>query len=380
MLMASSTVDPLGFKGMAYVSVAQLTAYSYDLLLSISEEHEIISRAGLTWSIAIYLLSRISTAAPLLLIAIFQFIPTGHCPPLVALYAASAATRTISTSFLFFLRVRAVYLCSRFATTLFGILWLIMAILNIIADASIGPALTATQHCKTAQNPHTTGYPSTSSFVFDTFIFIAISYRLAADAATEQSWRARLQSVVTGKGLLRISRALMASGQLYYLAAISFFWVNLIVRMSPLIPAGSHFLLSSSYMPFMNIMACRVFRGVALGMIENSPTTAGLSSTRIAAAFELLPVPAVRSWDRPVITTINIKATLQVALGFRLLEPRIRSVPHEYVAEFIRNPHTLRRDNQNTSKDARKRRSRTAWDMPPRSARTTWSGGGSSLV
>ncbi|KZP04457.1 hypothetical protein FIBSPDRAFT_806781 [Athelia psychrophila] len=292
-LMASSTVNPLGFKGMAYVSVAQLTAYSYDLLLSISEEHEVISRAGFTWPIAIYLLSRISAATPLLLIAIFQFIPTGHCPPLVALYAASAATRTISTSFLFFLRVQAVYLCSRSATALFGILWLIMAILNIIHNASIGPGpLTATQHCTTAQNPRTTSYPSASSFLFDTFVFIAISYRLAADAATEQSWRARLRSVVTGKGLFRISRALMVSGQLYYLAAILFFWVNLIVRMSPLIPAGSHFLLSSSYMPFMNIMACRAFRGVALGMIENSPTTAGLSSTRIAAAFEVLPVPA----------------------------------------------------------------------------------------
>ncbi|KZP13613.1 hypothetical protein FIBSPDRAFT_1049312, partial [Athelia psychrophila] len=278
---------------MAYISVAQLTAYSYDSLLSISEEHEIISRAGITWPIAIYLLSRIGTAAPLLLIAIFQFIPTGHCPPLVALYAACAATRAISTSFLFFLRVRAVYLCSRFATVFFGILWLIMAILNIIADASIAPGHpTATHHCTTAQNPQTTNYPSTASFLFDTIIFIAISYRLAADAATEQSWRARLQSVVTGKGLLRISRALMVSGQLYYLAAISFFWVNLIVKMSPLIPANSHFLLSSSYMPFMNIMACRVFRGVALGMIETSTTTSGLSSTRIAAAFELMPISA----------------------------------------------------------------------------------------
>ncbi|KZP31740.1 hypothetical protein FIBSPDRAFT_849230 [Athelia psychrophila] len=84
----------------------------------------------------------------------------------------------------------------------------------------------------------------------------------------------------------------MVSGQLYYLAIILFFWVTLAVRVSPLIPAGSHFLLYTSYMAFTNIMACRVFRGVALGMIENSPTTAGLSSTRIAAAFELSPVSA----------------------------------------------------------------------------------------
>ncbi|KZP04023.1 hypothetical protein FIBSPDRAFT_1054944 [Athelia psychrophila] len=288
--MASATfpaIDP-----PAYISITQLTAYSYDWLLSISEEHKLVSRTGITWPIAIYFLSRITAAADLVLIAIFTFAPTGHCAPLVALLVTIAATRTICTSFLFFLRVRAVYLHSRFVTALFGILWLITATLNIVADVSIraGP-LADTQHCMNFRIQHFT-YPSISSFVYDTFIFIAISYRLAADAATEQSWRVRLQSAVTGKGLFRLSRALMISGQLYYLAVLLFFWGNLAVMVSPLIPAKYHYTLNTTYMAFTNIMAAKVFRGVALGMLESSPTTAGLSSTRIAAAFELFPVPA----------------------------------------------------------------------------------------
>ncbi|KZP07892.1 hypothetical protein FIBSPDRAFT_1052706 [Athelia psychrophila] len=280
---------------LPYIAVADLTGYSYDWLLSISGEYQVMSRAGFTWPIAIYLLSRITTGAYLLMIVIMIFAPVGNCIPLTAFMATCAATKVISTSFLFFLRVRAVYLRSRSVTVLFGILWLITVILNIITDASIrAEPHTDAQHCM-GFRIHNSSYPSISSFVFDTFVFIAISYRLAADAATEQSWRARLQSVVTGNGLLNLSRAFMISGQLYYFAIIVFFWVNLAVIGSPLIHAGSHNVLNMPYMVFTNIMACRAFRGVALSILESSQTNSGLSSTRIAAAFELAAVPAVPS-------------------------------------------------------------------------------------
>ncbi|KZP07989.1 hypothetical protein FIBSPDRAFT_1052653 [Athelia psychrophila] len=302
-LMASSnlhaylpaTVDLLALKVTTYISVAQLTAYSYDWLLSISQEHKVMSRAGLTWPIAIYLLSRITTWVHLLLILIFVFAPIGECTPLIPYLAMCAATRVISTSFLFFLRVRAVYLHSRYVTALFGTLWLITVTLNVLGATSIRAApSTYMHHCISYQTIYFT-YPSISSFVFDTLVFLAISYRLAADAATEHSWRARLQSVFTGKGLFDVSRALMTSGLLYYVAIIFSFWVNLAVMVSPLVPVSSHHLLNTPYIAFTNIMACRVFRGVALGMLEKSLTSAGLSSTRIAAAFELALVPAVHS-------------------------------------------------------------------------------------
>ncbi|KZP14313.1 hypothetical protein FIBSPDRAFT_113704 [Athelia psychrophila] len=43
---------------LPYIAVADLTGYSYDWLLSISGEYQVMSRAGFTWPIAIYLLSR----------------------------------------------------------------------------------------------------------------------------------------------------------------------------------------------------------------------------------------------------------------------------------------------------------------------------------
>ncbi|KZP07856.1 hypothetical protein FIBSPDRAFT_901729 [Athelia psychrophila] len=303
-------IDQLAFKAATYVSVAQLTAYLYEWLLSISEEHSVVSIAGFTWSIAIYLLSRApqhhhcgSTAAdhnrlkytfPLSMYGFHltypAVAPVGHCMPLASLLDACAIMRATSTSFLFVLRVRAVYLRSTYITTLFIVLWLIAGILNTLNDASIrvGPP-SANGYCISYKMYYPT-YPTISSFVFDTLVFIAVSYRLAADAATEQSWRARLQSVTTGKGLFRISRALMISGQLYYLAIILFFWVHFAVMVSPLVPVNFHYLLNTTYMAFTNLMACRVFRGVALGMLETSSgTVTDLSSTRIAAAFNAVP-------------------------------------------------------------------------------------------
>lgn len=54
-------------------------------------------------------------------------------------------------------------------------------------------------------------------------------------------------------------------------------------------PDTVRYALVPVYICLNNIMACCVFRGVALGMIERSPTVMGLTTTRLAAAFEMRP-------------------------------------------------------------------------------------------
>lgn len=57
-----------------------------------------------------------------------------------------------------------------------------------------------------------------STLVNDTLVFVAITYRLAADAMpTKGRRRFRLFSVVKGEGLYSLSRSLLQGGQLYYL-------------------------------------------------------------------------------------------------------------------------------------------------------------------
>ncbi|KZP25921.1 hypothetical protein FIBSPDRAFT_855201, partial [Athelia psychrophila] len=216
----------------------------------------------------------------------------------------SSSVAINSTSFLFFLRVRAVYLQSRTITILFGALW--------VVTASVGIGFTALEMRGAERVPYTAycthtavkhnSVPITMIFVHDTMVFLAISYRLAADAVTAGDWRSRVRSIATGKGLFSLSRSLMKGGQLYYLATTVFFFANSVMITSPSIHYNwLRYDLIGLYLGFTNMMACLIFRGVALGQVENTPTQLGLTSTAINVAFQMdvLPLPQGYSLEAP---------------------------------------------------------------------------------
>lgn len=70
-------------------------------------------------------------------------------------------------------------------------------------------------------------------FVNDTLVFLAISFRLSANAVTDESWRSRFLSIVKGKGLYRLSRSLLISGQIYYLWVLCAIWASPGLNSSP---------------------------------------------------------------------------------------------------------------------------------------------------
>ncbi|KZP02484.1 hypothetical protein FIBSPDRAFT_880302 [Athelia psychrophila] len=288
-----------GARVVGYLYTSSSVMYAYDWLLSISEEVEISSQSSLTWSIAIYFLSRASQLVYLLLAMEFSKPHANwvNCTAFFAGIIITSSVAIISTCFLFFLRVRAVYLQSRTITILFG------ALLVVTASVSIGyGALTVRGAERVPHTPYCTAttikyndVPIMTTFVHDTMIFLAISCRLAADAVPAGDWRSRVLTVVTGKGLFSLSRSLMKGGQLYYLAATLFFFANLALVTSPSIYSWLRYDLVGLYLGFTNMMACLVFRGVALGQIEKRPTQLGLASTAINVAFQMdvLPLPAI---------------------------------------------------------------------------------------
>lgn len=58
--------------------------------------------------------------------------------------------------------------------------------------------------------------PSMAAFVNDMFIFLAISYRLTANAVGGRGWRSHLLSVFRGNSLHGLSASLLHSGQVYF--------------------------------------------------------------------------------------------------------------------------------------------------------------------
>jgi hypothetical protein len=125
--------------------------------------------------------------------------------------------------------------------------------------------------------------------VNDTFVFLAISYRMVSSAMVVSTWRARSQSFFTGDGLLYLSKALLQSGQVYYLSVFwshlyqHICWSNLYISvtigvailtsvlvLSENIPVALRPTLASPYFALGSAMACRVFRIVFLGVMKDT--------------------------------------------------------------------------------------------------------------
>ncbi|KZP11889.1 hypothetical protein FIBSPDRAFT_1050424 [Athelia psychrophila] len=304
-MSGSSAVVSTAFRArdFSYLSTSNLMMYAYDWLLSISEEAAIVSQGSLTWSIAIYFLSRASHLVFLLLSLAFYKANWVNCTALFACLVITSSVAVTSTSFLFFLRVRAVYLQSRTITILFGALWVVTTCVSIgfgVLAVHGAERVPHTAHCANTIAKYSF-MPVTMTFVHDTMVFLAISYRLAAGAVTAADWRSRVLSIVTGKGLFSLSRSLMKGGQLYYLATTVFFFVNLATMTSPSNYNWLHYNRIGLFLAFSNMMACLVFRGVALGQIEKKPTQLGLTSTAINGAFQtdVLPLPQLYSLEAP---------------------------------------------------------------------------------
>ena len=60
--------------------------------------------------------------------------------------------------------------------------------------------------------------PIILTIVYDTLIFFAISYRVVSISMVSNTWSARVKSFVRGDGLHDLSKALLHSGQTYYLS------------------------------------------------------------------------------------------------------------------------------------------------------------------
>lgn len=162
--------------------------------------------------------------------------PLEDCAFFFQLVGAFGIIADTCTSFLFFLRVQAVCLKSSCTTGFFTTLFLVKLALSVVANVYLrsgqryqnlasAPRLNylvcldhvpGTHYCDDSTTKYVT-MASVATFVYDTLIFLAISYHIMADAAIEQSWKPRLLSIVKGKGLFGLSRSLMQQGQIYYL-------------------------------------------------------------------------------------------------------------------------------------------------------------------
>lgn len=128
-------------------------------------------------------------------------------------------------SILFFMRASAVYMRNKIAIAIFGLSWLALCATIVYGSVGISSEvklIDGTQQCMVARAStpaymRTDGLPWVATALYDTLIYLAISWHLTSFSMSGDNWKCRIKSLVKGDGLLSLSKGLLHNGQIYYL-------------------------------------------------------------------------------------------------------------------------------------------------------------------
>jgi hypothetical protein len=126
--------------------------------------------------------------------------------------AAAKMVTIPAISGIFYARLSAVYAHNKAVMVFFGAWWLGIFGCFLVASISM---LSKPNQLNLIEHQDAWGF--IANLVYDTLIYLAISWQLASFSVAGNSWKYRLKSFVHGDGLFRLSKALLHSGQAYYL-------------------------------------------------------------------------------------------------------------------------------------------------------------------
>ncbi|KAF7336000.1 hypothetical protein MSAN_02313700 [Mycena sanguinolenta] len=265
------------FEVSRYLIAATLGAYVWDIGLNLGNDYDLLSKHRVNSNSSFFdLTTELS-------ISITAVAPVENCNALVLGIGICIVLTQTSTAMLFFLRVTAVWHGSTIAYVVFSIL--LIGVLGagitdpvVIRGGHIGP----TKQCIDTIIPVDTEVTGIMPLINDTAIFLAINYRILANTIVADSPMARLRAFFGGTGLSALSRALLESGQHFYLIAVATHITLLVVLKLPQLTPVYHAMLSIPGFALVNAMACLVFRRIKFGRISSDGTskmpTIGLSS------------------------------------------------------------------------------------------------------
>ncbi|KAJ6454683.1 hypothetical protein C8R45DRAFT_760250, partial [Mycena sanguinolenta] len=258
------------FEISRYIFAATLGAYVWDIALNLGDDYALLFKNRVRFPTLVYFLSRAFTLAYILTAFVLQVAPVENCNALLLGFGISSVLTQTATATLFFLRVTAVWYPSKIAYAGFAILLLAVPAGGIIIPlrtrgAHIGP----TMQCITTVVPGTLEVAGIVPLINDTAVFLAINYRILAHTIGADSSTARLRVFFGGKGLSTLTRALLQSGQHFYLVAVAANVTVIIVLKLPHFPPVYRGMLSIPALALINAMACFVFRRIKFGLISS---------------------------------------------------------------------------------------------------------------
>lgn len=186
------------------------------------------------------------------------------------------------SSFLFLQRVRAVYADNPKVQLCFSAFWIVYLLSEVTIFIGIKSTYISSTHYFANGGVHPmTALTVIAAVLYDTSVFIAISYKIASTYSGTADGRIGCGAFIYGKALPRLSRAVLHGGQQYYLQVVTFvsfqFLLTLLSRLNVmvLIPIGILLylpnvppILKSTFTvflpPLMASMSCRLYRSIKL--------------------------------------------------------------------------------------------------------------------
>ncbi|KAL4248817.1 hypothetical protein ABKN59_004002 [Abortiporus biennis] len=283
------------FETTRYIYAATVGALTWDIIASFGDECKMwrFSRFGIMD--VVYVLSRMTTYIQVFL-SFFNMVHTfDGCQVIVRTITGLSVSVACLNCLLFVFRITAVFNSNKSVVRFFWLLWLSVVGLSIYAATTIntnksnlGLQLGPTVYCVALDVKRITSIGIIAVAAHDTLIWLAISWKLIMDSADYVSTRkAKVNAVLTGAGMGRITRTLFTSAQLYYFVTISTNIATVIIIFLPstLIPKFYQSVPENINVAILNLVACRVYRQLRLGLISDPYASQAIPTSILGSRF-----------------------------------------------------------------------------------------------
>ncbi|TCD66862.1 hypothetical protein EIP91_000816 [Steccherinum ochraceum] len=261
-----------------YLYSATVGAWVWDTLMSIPEDVLMFRDHPMRIADVVYILARFASFGFIIASLIFQVASVGDCHKLAQAIGWLGACALPLNSLLFFFRARAVFNKNKILVALFAVLWLGTLGGSLTAPFAVdGIHIGTTSNCVNSNVKPFASAGSIAVAVNDTLVFLAISTQLMMYSLAS-TWSSRIKAFMKGQGLGQISKTLLQTGQLYYMATVGLNLVAAIVILTPSVPPVLRAMFSIPNVALQNVMACRVYRQLKIGLIREQPQPVVLTS------------------------------------------------------------------------------------------------------
>ncbi|KAF9255575.1 hypothetical protein L218DRAFT_883835 [Marasmius fiardii PR-910] len=247
-----------------YFAVAALGGYIWDCGINLGNDYRLLFKYPVRYPTISYYLSRYGSCHST------EFGNISDCQKLQIAQGIFYIISTGFTSFLFLLRVMAVWNWNKWIVVIFTVLWLATVGVTILVPIGLGSShIGTTQACLLTRVADYTESSGITALINDSAVFLAITYRILMNSLYEGNPSAQFKTFIgNGRSFLpKLSKNLLRSGQQYYLVALTGNILNLLMLKLPNIPVFYHAIASFPVNAIVNCMACIVYRQIKFGLI-----------------------------------------------------------------------------------------------------------------